>query len=117
MAVDTLLPYDTVPDNEVEDKVIIDVDALNRADNNINERYDHSILNVIDPDLNYLQPGNSSLYYSANTFNTKFQGNPHLSLINCNIHSMPRNFKNLILYLVIYTLKHKSSIIYNYRGH
>ena len=68
VAVDTLLRYDTVPDNEVEDKVIIDVDALNRADNNINERYDHSILNDIDPDLNYLQPGNSSLYYSANTF-------------------------------------------------
>ena len=43
MAVDTLLPYDTVPDSEVEDKVIIDVDALNRADNNINERYNHIV--------------------------------------------------------------------------
>ena len=86
-----MLPYDTVPDNEVEDKVIIDVDALNRADNNINERYDHSILNDIDPDINYVQPGNNSLYYSTNTFNAKFQGNHHLSLINCNICGIPRN--------------------------
>ena len=86
-----MLPYDTVPDNEVEDKVIIVVDALNRADNNINERYDHSILNDINPDINYVQPGNNSLYYSTNTFNAKFQGNHHLSLINCNICGIPRN--------------------------
>ena len=104
MAVDTLEHYDTVPDNEVEGKTIIDVDALNRADNNINDRYDHSILNDIDPDLNYLQPGNISLYYSINTFNTNFQGNHHLSLINCNLRSILHNFKDMILYLD--TLKH-----------
>ena len=47
MAVDTLLPYDAVPDNQVEDKAIIDVDDT------INDRYqyDHSILNDIDPYL------------------------------------------------------------------
>ena len=42
-------------DDEGEWVDIIDIDILNRADNNINERYDRSILNDIHPNVNFPQ--------------------------------------------------------------
>ena len=60
MAVSPPVSPVTVPanDDEGERVDIIDIDILNRADNNISERYDRSILNDIDPDVNFLYDEN-----------------------------------------------------------
>ena len=75
----------------------------------IDERYDHSILNDIDPDVNFLHDGMKSLYFGQNTFNQNFKKCANLSLISCNVRSIPQNFKDLSMFLD--SLQHKFSII------
>ena len=59
IAVSPPVSHVTVPanDDEGERDDIIDNDILNTTDNNNNERYDRSILNDIDPDVNFLHDG------------------------------------------------------------
>ena len=64
MAVDKLhVPLNTVSANDEEGDrhITIDIDDLNKADDTINERYDRSILNDIDPDINFLLSGLKTL--------------------------------------------------------
>ena len=74
MADNTLLqlPYNAVRLGIERDKTSINIDELNRFDQNINNRYDHSILTDIDPDTNFLSTDNvQSMYFSGQTFNEK----------------------------------------------
>ena len=59
MAVSLPVSHVTVQanDDEGERNAIIDNDILNKTDSNNNERYDRSILNDIDPDVNFLHDG------------------------------------------------------------
>ena len=43
--------------------ITTDIDDLSKADDTINERYDHSSLGDIDPDINFLHGGLKSPYY------------------------------------------------------
>ena len=106
MAVSPPVSPVTVPANDDEgerDDIIIDIDILNRADNNINERYDRSILDDIDPDVNFLHDGLKSLYCSLTTFKDKYKNNSNLSILTGNVRSIAKNF--------ITSLKHDFSII------
>ena len=60
MADNTLLqlPYNAVRLGIERDKTSINIDELNRFDQNINNRYDHSILTDIDPDTIFLSTDN-----------------------------------------------------------
>ena len=111
MAVSPPVSPVTVPANDDEGEWvdIIDIDILNRADNNINERYDRSILNDIDPDVNFLYDGLKSLYYSPNTFKDKYKNNSNLSILTSNVRSIPKNFQDLNMFLA--SLKYDFSII------
>ena len=76
MADNTLLqlPYNAVRLGIERDKTSINIDELNRFDQNINNRYDHSILTDIDPDTNFLSTDNvQSMYFSGQTFNEKYR--------------------------------------------
>ena len=83
-AVDTSVPYDTVPDNGVEDRVIIDMNAMlatvhgsgahkymNYVQGNVN-KYDQSILSDINPVIYYSNCVNVQ-YYNESNFNKIFK--------------------------------------------
>ena len=107
MAVNTLtqLPFNTVHIQDeiggVDNNIVIDVNELNRADDDINDRYDQSLLNDIDPDINFMNTikNAKSLYYCDKQFNGKFKGNCNLSLLHSNIRSIARNFSDMNIYL------------------
>ena len=65
-------------------------DMNNTTIEDLNDRYDRSILTRSDPDINALL-SNDSLYYNDKTFDVKCQGNKNLSFIHINIHSAPKN--------------------------
>ena len=113
MAVNTLvqLPFNTGQIGDEDERVDLDLDLLNNANDDINDRYDQSILNDIDPDINYIHDQNNtqSLYYCEKTFNEKYNETSQLSFLNCNVRSIPHNFKDLNLYLE--NLKHSFTII------
>ena len=102
MAVDKLnVPLNTVPANDEEGDrhITIDINDLNKADDTINERYDRSILNEIDPDINFLLSGLKSpyysqktSYYSQKTFLDKYKNNANFSILTSNVRSIPKNF-------------------------
>ena len=70
---------------------------MNRADDDINDRYDQSLLNDIDPDINFINAikNAKSLYHCDKQFNGKFKGNCNLSLLHSNIRSIARNFSDM----------------------
>ena len=112
MAVDKLhVPLNTVSANDEEGDrhITIDINDLNKADDTINERYDRSILNEIDPDINFLLSGLKSPYYSQKTFLDKYKNNTNFSILTSNVRSIPKNFKDLSIFLD--SLKHDFSII------
>ena len=112
MAVDKLhVPLNTVSANDEEGDrhITIDINDLNKADDTINERYDRSILNDIDPDINFLLSGLKSPYYSQKTFLDKYKNNTNFSILTSNVRSIPKNFKDLSIFLD--SLKHDFSII------
>ena len=79
---------------------------------NVMEKYDHSILSPIDPDMNYPQLNDSfstSNYYDENSFKYSFFNNNNLSLFHMNIRSIPKHFSDLKVYLT--SLKHSFSVV------
>ena len=101
----TQLPFNTVHIQDeiggVDNIIVKDVIELNRADDYINDRYDQSLLNDIDPDINFINAikNAKSLYYCDKQFNGKFKGNCNLSLLHSNIRSIARNFSDMNIYL------------------
>ena len=57
--------------------------------NNMYSTYDRSLLNNIDPDINYLQKNNivNSDYYDEIKFNDAFKSTTNMSIIHLNIRS------------------------------
>ena len=109
MADNTLLqlPCNAVRLGIERDRTSINIDELNRFDQTINNRYDHSILGLTDinPDTNFLSTDNvQSMYFSGQTFNEKYRLNKNLSLFNCNVRSIQRNFNDIKLYLNNYSI-------------
>ena len=74
---------------------------MNRADDDINDRYNQSLLNDIDPDINFINAIKNAkrLYYCDKQFNGKFKGICNLSLLHSNIRSIARNFSDMNIYL------------------
>ena len=54
----TQLPFSKVHVQDVvgrvDDRSNLDINELNKADDEINDRYDQSLLNNIDPDINFI---------------------------------------------------------------
>lgn len=68
----------------------------------LSDKYDRSILSMIDPDLNYLNISKNNItseYYDESSFNTRFTDNNCLSLIHLNIRSLPLHFREFLAYL------------------
>ena len=107
MAVNTLtqLPFSKVHVQDVVGRVDnrsnLDINELNKADDEINDRYDQSLLNNIDPDINFIDAikNAKSRYYCAKQFNANYKRNNNLSFLHTNIRSIPRNFKDMNIYL------------------
>ena len=105
MAVNTVqqLPVDAVSADDLDaDLVRINNLMTLSTDNtyNVNEKYDHSILSQIDPDMNYPLVNDSfstSTYYGEKSFNYSFSNNNNLSLFHMNIRSIPKHFSDRIL--------------------
>ena len=99
MAVDKLhvhVPLNTVSANDEEGNrhITIDIDDFNKADDTINERYDRSILNDIDPDINFLLSGLKSLNYSKKKpFLDKYKNNTNFSILTSNVRSIPKTLR------------------------
>ena len=117
MAVNTIqqLPFDAVRAND-HGADLVRINNLTKLSTvnmyNINEKYDHSILSQIDPDMNYPQLSDSlstSNYYDENSFNCSFSNNNNLSLFHMNIRSIPKHFGDLKAYLA--NLNHSFSVI------
>ena len=117
MAVNTIqqLPFDAVSADDLDaDLVRINNLMTLSTDNtyNVNEKYDHSILSQIDPDMNYLLLNGSfstSTYYDEKSFNYSFSNNNNLSLFHMNIRSIPKHFSDLRASRA--NLKHSFSVI------
>ena len=117
MAVNTFqqLPFDAVSADDLDADLVRINNLMNLSiDNtyNVNEKYDHSILSQIDPDMNYPQlndPFSTSTYYDEKSFNFSFSNNNNLSLFHMNIRSIPKHFSDLKAYLA--NLKHSFSVI------
>ena len=68
----TQLPFNTVHVHDmvgrVDNRSNLDINDLNKADDEINDRYDESLLNNIDPDINFIDAIKhaKSRYYCAN---------------------------------------------------
>ena len=71
--VDLTLNNVSANDEERDRHISIDIEDLNKADDSINERYDRSIFNDIDPDINFLHGGLKSPYYSKENPNISGQ--------------------------------------------
>ena len=117
MAVNTTqqLPFDSVSADD-HDADLVRINNLTKLSTvnmyNVNEKYDHSILSQIDPDMNYPQLNDSlsnSNYYDENSFNCSFSNNNNLSLFHMNIRSIPKHLGDLIAYLA--NLKNSFSVI------
>ena len=101
--VDTIiqLPFNNVNniDSPEGEDMLHNIEEMNNAIiENVNLRYDRSILTSIDPDIN-VNSNVDSLYYDEKSFNTKCQGINNLSFIHINIRSAPKNLKRFELFL------------------
>ena len=99
MAVNTFqqLPFDAVSADDLDADLVRINNLMNLSianTYNVNEKYDHSILSQIDPDMNYPQlndPFSTSTYYDEKSFNFSFSNNNNLSLFHMNIRSIPKH--------------------------
>ena len=117
MAVNTIqqLPFNAVSADD-HDADLVRINNLTKLSTvniyNVNEKYDHSILSQIDPDMNYPQLNDSLTtgnYYDENSFNCSLSNNNNLSLFHMNIRSIPKDFSDIKAYLA--NLNHSFSII------
>ena len=93
------LPFNrvnTVELNRLHDDIeCLDINQLNsKADNNINDKFDHTFFSKIDPDVNISNEIACS-YYNETSFNNEFINLDNLSFIHINIRSIPKNYKKL----------------------
>ena len=118
MAVNTIqqLPFDAVSVDDLDADLVRINNLMNLSTGNtynVNEKYDHSILSQIDPDMNYPQLNDSvstSTYYDEKSFSYSFSNNNNLSLFHMNIRSISKHFSDLKAnYLA--NLKHSFSVI------
>ena len=109
------LPFNNIADHELEPlQQIEDLNAHNHVnvDSIINEdKFDHSELAKVDPDVNFLTMNRQSTcaYYNDLSFNENFYRHNKLSLFHVNIRSLLRNFDHLKIH--INELKHSFTII------
>ena len=72
----------------------LDINELNKSDDEIYDRYDQSLLNNIDPDINFIDAiKNAKNRYCDKQFNANYTRNYNLSFLHTNIRSIPRILK------------------------